>query len=153
MRPWLSRFQKRQHLHSSWHCGLDERRLHSAWWGNHLQRPNVHRIRIPFRFFSCRSQYRSNYDLWCTYYYALLLLPFFLAKAPPNSRLASIAADCIFNSLCTAYPLETRTAKKSITQYLSRCRPIKAMPSGGRISVDSSMEDVVTSTRLERRAG
>jgi len=131
MRPWLSRFRKRQHCHySSGFCGLDERRLHSAWWGSHTKRPSGYkgRVEVPFHLFSHRLEYASNYDLWCTYQYALLFLPFFLANAPPDSQLASVAADCIFNNFCTAYPWETREAKKSITQYLSRCRPVRTMP-------------------------
>ena len=149
MRPCLSRLRKRKHRHSCGHCRLNEKDLCSEWWGNYPERP-YNPFHAPFRFFSYRSQYAFNYDLWCTYQYALLLLPLFLANAPPDPQLASTAADCIFNSFCTAYPQETRKAKKSITQYLSRCRPIKAMPSDGRISVDSSMKDVVTSTTLER---
>ena len=161
MRPCLSRFRKRKHRHPCGHCGLIEKDLCSEWWGNYKHRPRgcyfrhrrFNRIRVSLRFFSYRSQYAFNYDLWCTYRYALLLLPLFLANAPPDPQLASTATDCIFNSFCTAYPQETRKTKKSITRYLSRCRPTIAMPSDGRISVDSSMKDVVTSTTLERRAG
>ena len=137
IRPWLSRCRNEQHRPSGGHCLLDVQELRSAWWGNHPSRPNHNSnandtIRVPLRFFSYRSEYSSNYDLWYTYQYALQLLPVFLTKAPPDSRLASIATDCIFNSFCTAYPRETRKAKKSITQYLSRCRSIRAMPLGGR---------------------
>jgi len=134
MRPWLSRFRKRQNHHSNGYFVVDERRLYSEWWGNY-QLPHgsysgwkKNRIPVPLRFTSYRLQYASNYDLWYTYRYALLLLPFFLANAPPDSQLASIAADFIFNSFCTAYPWETRRAKGSIKQYLSRCRSIRGMP-------------------------
>ena len=128
MRPWLSRFQKRQQRHLNGTCLLDEGCLHSEWWGNHPERPGSdleywNRIRVPFRFFRYRKEYASNYDLWCTYQHTLQLLPIFLANMPPNSQLASVSAtNCIFNSFCTAYPRETREAKKSIARYLSRCR-------------------------------
>ena len=139
MRPCLSCFRRRRHRHSSGHCGLGEGRLRSAWWGNHPERPcdYKNRIQVPFRFFSYRSEYTSDYDIWYTYRVALRLLPVLLAEAPPDSQLASIASDCIFNSFCTAYPQETRKAKKSITQYLHRCRPIRAMPLGRRMTVDN----------------
>jgi len=159
MRPCLSRFRKRKHRRSSGRCLLNKQYLRSEWWGNCPHRPYdrivgmVYKIRVSVRCFTYRLKYASNYDLWCTYRYALQLLPLFLANAPPDPQLASTAADCIFNSFCTAYPQETRKTKKSITRYLSRCRPTIAMPSDGRISVDSSMKDVVTSTTLERRAG
>ena len=138
MQPWLSCFRKRRHRHSSGHCGLGKRRLRSAWWGNHPERPSDYknRIQVPLRFFSYRSEYRSDYDLWYTYRIALRLLPVFLAEAPTDCQLASFADDCIFSSFCTAYPRETKKAKKSITQYLHRCRPIRAMPLGRRITVD-----------------
>jgi len=160
LRPWLSHFRKRQHRHSSVRCLLHKQYLLSEWWGNYplAYRPHdeivgtVDKIRVSVRCFTYRLKYASNYDLWCTYRYALLLLPLFLANAPPDLQLASAAANCIFNSFCTAYPQETRKTKKSITRYLSRCRPTIAMPSDGRISVDGSMEDVVASTTLERRA-
>ena len=135
MRPWLSRFRKRQHCHSNWHCSLNEQDLRSTWWANDPHRPKHSangRIQVPLRSFSYPSEYASNYDLWCTYRYALQLLPISLANAPPDSRLASIAADCTFNSFCTAYPRETRKAKKSITQYLSQYRPIRTTPLGDR---------------------
>ena len=134
LRPWLSHLRNRRHRHSSGNFFIARQGLHSVWWDSdlliHLQRKNSshkNRIRVPLRFFSCRSEYSSNYDLWCTYQCALILLPFVLANAPPDSHLASIANNCIFNSFCTAYPQETRRAKKSITQYLSRCRPIRAI--------------------------
>jgi len=135
----LSRFRKRRHHHSSGCCLLDVQDFHSMWWCDHPRRPNngfivrkvsrdyKHCIRVPLHFFSYRSEYASNYDLWFTYRCALQLLPLVLANAPPDSHLASIATNCIFNSFCTAYPQETRRAKKSITQYLSRCRPIRAI--------------------------
>jgi len=125
MRPWLSRVRKRQHHHSNGHKLLGGARLRSAWWGNYPFRPyNDH---IPLCFFSYRSEYVTNYDLCYTYRYALRLLPIFLAKAPPDSQLASIAADCTFNLFCTAYPRDTRKARGSIKQYLSRCRSIRTM--------------------------
>jgi len=138
MRPWLSRFQKRQFRHSSGHCRLDKQDIHSAWWGDHPLRPhNDHdKIRVPLRFFSYRRKYASNYDLWYTYRYVLLLLPILLANTPPDPQLASIASNCIFNSFCTAHPRETRKAKKSNAQYFSRCRHISTMPLAGRIVVD-----------------
>jgi len=136
-RPSLSRFRKRQHHDSSGRCLLDEQDLHSVWWGDHPERPikytfrkvncDMHGILVPICFFSYRSEYVSNYDLWYTYRSALQLLPIFLANSPPNAHLASIATNCIFNTFCTAYPRETRKAKKSITRYLSRCRPIRAI--------------------------
>jgi len=149
LKMWLSlsRFRKRRHHHSSGRCLLDVQDLHSIWWGDHPRRPgdgflirNVsrdykHGIRVPLHFFGYRSEYASNYDLWFTYRPALQLLPLALANAPPDSHLASIATNCIFNSFCTAYPQETRRAKKSITQYLSRCRPIRAIRE--RVVVDS----------------
>jgi len=133
MLPLLSRIRKRQHP-SNGHCLLRKEHLCSAWWASRPERPinYKNRIRVPFRFFSYRSEYASNYDIWCTYRHALRLLPFFLANAPPDFQLASIASDCIFNSFCTAHPRETRKAKKSITQYLSRRRPIGAIPSATR---------------------
>ena len=133
MRPFLSRFRKRRHLRSDRHCFLGEERLCSVWWGNHQLRPNnsytVNRgrkdgMRVSLWFFSYRFEYACNYDLWYTYRHAVRLLPFFLSNATPNSRLASIASNCIFNSFCTAYPQDTRKAKKSIKRYLSRCRSI-----------------------------
>jgi len=142
IRPSLSHFRNRLHHHSSRRCLLDTQDLHSMWWGDHPKRPsdgytirNVsrdykHGIRAPLHFFSYRSEYASNYDLWFTYRCALQLLPLVLANAPPDSHLASIATSCIFNPFCTAYPQETRRAKKSITQYLSRCRPIRAIREG-----------------------
>jgi len=142
MRPWLARFRKRQLRHLRGHYLLSKGRLHSAWWGDHRLRPNGgikdrESIRVPLRFFSYQLEYASNYDLWYTYRYALQLLPSLLANTPPDSQLASTATDCIFNSFCTAYPRETRKARKSIEQYLFRCRPIRAMPLGGRIVVNS----------------
>jgi len=138
MRPSLSRFRKRRHHHSSGRCLLDVQDLHSMWWGDHPKRPsdyvfckvNGHYkegILVPLCFFSYRSEYASNYDLWCTYQSALQLLPLVLVNAPPDSHLASIATNCTFSTFCTAYPRETRRAKKSITRYLRRCRPIRAI--------------------------
>jgi len=71
MRPSLSRFRKRRHHHSSGRCLLDEQDFHSMWWGDHPERPydSIRRkigVRVPLRFFSYRSEYASNYDLWCT---------------------------------------------------------------------------------------
>jgi len=141
MRPSLSRFRKRQHHYSTGCCLLDEQDLHSMWWHNHSERPyeyirNKRGVRVPVYFFSYRSEYASNYDLWYTYPCALQFLPPVLANAPPDSQLTSIAANCIFNSFCTAYPRETRKAKASIAQYLHRCQPIRAIPLMGRIVVD-----------------
>jgi len=137
MRPWFSRFPNRRHRHSSRQCLRGEGALRSEWWRDYPHRPNdrifdLNRVRVPLRSFSCKSEYASNYELWCTYRYALLLLPILLANAPPDSQLASISANCIFNSFCTVYPRETRKAKRSIAHYLSRCQPIKAMPSATR---------------------
>jgi len=151
MRPWFSRFRIRRHRHSSGRCLLEERDLHSMWWGHHLERPGHHIFRkvnrdykrgilVPLCFFSYQSEYASNYDLWYTYRSALQLLPIFLANSPPDSQLASIVANCIFNLFCTAYPRETRKAKKSITQYLHRSRPIRAIPLRGRIVGDGMNE-------------
>ena len=147
MRPSLSRFRSRRHYHSSGRYLMDKGRLRSEWWGNHLMRPNdriqykVNMIPksgvvVPLCFFSYRSKYASNYDLWRAYQYALQLLPIVFANALPDSNLASIATNCIFNSFCTAYPQETRIAKESIAQYLHRCRPIRARPLRGRIIMD-----------------
>ena len=148
MRPSLSRFRKRRHHHSSRRCLLDEQDLHSMWWDDYPKRPcdsyrirNVgrdyrHGIRVPLHFFSYQSEYVSNYDLWFTYRCALQLLPLIFANSPPDSHLAFIATNSIFSSFCTAYPQETRKAKKSITRYLRRCQPIRAMPLTGRIAVD-----------------
>ena len=143
-RPSLSRFRKGRHRYSSGRRLLDQQDVHSTWWGDRLERPDDFiglpagkvGVRVPLRFFSYRTEYASNYDLWCTYQYALQLLPFLLANLPPDSHLASIATNCIFSTFCTAYPRETRKAKKSIGQYLHRCRPIRAMPLGGDIVVD-----------------
>ena len=151
MRPSLSRFRKRRHCYSSWHCLLEKQDLRSTWWGNNSKRPHDYNelldkkgVRVPFRYFSYRSEYASNYDLWYTYQYSLLLLPIFLANSPPDSHLASIATNCIFSSFCTAYPLETREAKKSILHYVSRCRPIRALSPKGRIVVnDMNAMDVL----------
>ena len=142
MRPSLSRFRKRRHRYSSGRCLLDEQDLHSTWWGNlHIQRPYDYieqadkaGVLVPLRFFSYRLKYASNYDLWWTYRCALQLLPLVLANAPPDPHLAFIATNCIFSSFCTAYPQETRRAKKSIARYLHRCRPIRAIR--GRVIVD-----------------
>ena len=144
MRPSLSRFKKRRHHHSSGRCLLDEQDFHSMWWGDHPERPydSIRRkigVRVPLRFFSYRLEYASNYDLWCTYRYALQLLPLVLANSPPDSHLVFIATNCIFNSFCTAYPRETRKAKKSITRYLSRCRPIRAIRERVVVDVMSGM--------------
>jgi len=139
MQPSLSRFRKRRHDHSSGRCLLDEQDLHSMWWGDHPERPydRIRRkigVRVPLRFFSYRSEYTSSYELWFTYRCALQLLPLVLANAPPDPHLAFIATNCIFSSFCTAYPQETRRAKKSIARYLHRCRPIRAIR--GRVIVD-----------------
>ena len=141
MRPSLSRFRKRRYRHSNGHCLLDEERLRSDWWGDYeyWQRPydcirGKRGVRVPLCFFSYRT---STYDLWCTYRCALQLLPLVLENSPPDSHLTPIAADCIFSSFCTAYPHETRKAKKSIARYLRRCRPIRAMPLRGRIVGDT----------------
>jgi len=139
MRPSLSRFRNRHYHHSSWRCVLDVQDLHSTWWGDHQERPfNYIRgksgVHVPLCFFSYRSEYASNYDLWYTYRCALQLLPLVLANSPPDSHLASIATNCIFSSFCTTYPQETRKAKKSIARYLCRCRPIGAMPLRGSIA-------------------
>jgi len=150
MRPSLSRFRKRRHRHSSGRCLLDED-IHSTWWGDHTKASIYcdrddeddegyngckEGVRVPLCFFSYRSEYASNYDLWYTYRCALQLLPLVLANAPPDSHLASIATNCIFDSFCTAYPQETKKAKKSMARYLCRCRPIRAMPLSGRIVGD-----------------
>jgi len=151
MQPWLSRFRIRRHRHSSGRCVLDVQDLQSMWWGDHPKRPSdgyifrkvngyhKHSTLVPLCFFSYRSEYASNYDLWYTYQYALQLLPLVLVNAPPDSHLASIATKCIFSSFCTAYPQETRKAKKSITQYLSRCRPIRAIRERVVVDVMSGM--------------
>jgi len=137
-RPSLSRFRNRQHRRSNGHCLLDKGHLNSEWWVDRHQRPSdyLDYIRGPFRFFRYWPRYTFNYDLWFTYRYALQLLPFFLANSPPDSRLASIATNSIFSSFCTAYPQETRKAKKSIAQYLSQYRPIRTIPSGTRSAAD-----------------
>ena len=151
MRPSLSRFRKRHH-HSSGRCLLDEQDLYSTWWAYHPEpkypkdyiirknkmKPKVG-IRVPLYFYSFRSKYASNYDLWCTYRYALQLLPLVLANTPPDSHLTSIATNCIFNSFCTAHPPETRKAKKSITRYLSRSRPIRAIRERVVVDIMSGM--------------
>jgi len=139
MRPSLSRFRKRHYHHSSGRCVLDVQDLHSTWWGDHPERPfsyirSKRGVHVPLCFFSYRSEYASNYDLWYTYRCALQLLPLVLANSPPDSHLASIATNCIFSSFCTAYPQETRKAKKSIARYLCRCRAIGAMPLRGSIA-------------------
>ena len=143
MRPWLSNFRKRRCGYSSWRCLLDERDLRSTWWGDHLLRSKDYigvkvGVRVPLRFFRYRSEYAHNYDLWHTYRFALLLLPIFLAGAPPDSQLSSIAAECIFNSFSTAHSRETRKAKKSIAQYLSRCRHLRDVSSGLGSAVDGT---------------
>jgi len=146
MRPSLSRFRKRRHRYSSGRWLLDEQDLYSTWWGDYHERPHDYIMRVcfigvlvPLRFFSCRSQYTSNYDLWFTYRSALKLLPLFLANAPPDPHLAFIATNCIFSTFCTAYPQETRKAKKSIMRYLSRCRPIRAIRERVVVDVMSGM--------------
>ena len=149
MRPSLSRFRKRHH-HSSGRCLLDEQDLYSTWWGDHPKRPKDYiirknnmglklGIRVPLYFYSVRSKYASNYELWYTYRYALQLLPLVLANAPPDSHLRFIATNCRFSSFCTAYPRETKKAKKSIAQYLSRCRPIRAIRERVVVDVMSGM--------------
>jgi len=146
MRPSLSRFRKRRYCHSSGCYFLDIKDLRSTWWGDHPERPNYYfrrlgreGVQVPLYFFSYRSEYASNYDLWYTYRYALQLLPIVLANSPPDSHLTSIATDCIFNSFCIAYPQETRKAKKSIVQYVSRCRPIRATRERVVVDVMSGM--------------
>jgi len=145
IRPSLSHFRKRRHHYSSRRCFLDEQDLHSMWWGDHPKRPKdwidcvedyKFGIRLPLYFSSYRSKYASNYELWYTYRCALKFLPLVLENSPSDSHLASIATNSIFSSFCTAYPQETRRAKKSIVHYLRRCRPIRAMPSRGRIVWD-----------------
>jgi len=151
MRPSLARFRKRRHHHSSWRYLLEKRDFHSMWWGDYRKRPSEwvflmfsrdfkHSIRVPpLHFFSYQSEYASNYDLWYTYQSALQLLPLVLVNAPHDSHLASIATNCTFNTFCTAYPRETRKAKKSITRYLSRCRPIRAIRERAVVDVMSGM--------------
>jgi len=150
MRPSLPRFRKRHYHHSSGRYLLDEQDLHSMWWGDHLEHPKdyiLSKVRSGFRcgilvplcLFSYRSEYASNYDLWYTYRCALQILPLVLANALPDSHLASIATKCTFSTFCTAYPRETRKAKKSITHYLSRCRPIRAIRERVVVDVMSGM--------------
>jgi len=109
MRPSLSRFRKRRHHHSSGRYLLEQRNLHSMWWGDYPERPSdyvfrkvnrdyKHGIPVPLCVLSYRSEYASNYDLWYTYRCALQLLPLILVNAPPDSHLASIATNCIFGS-------------------------------------------------------
>jgi len=144
MRPSLSRFRSRRHCHPSRRCLLDEQDLHSTWWGDHRKRPYDYicgksGVLVPLFFFSYRLKYASNYDLWRTYQYALQLVPLVLANAPSDSHLTSIATNRIFSTFCTAYPRETRKAKKSITRYLSRCRPIRAIRERVDVDVMSGM--------------
>jgi len=144
MRPSLSRFRNRRHRHLSRRCLLDVQDLHSTWWGDHWERPynsiyGKSGVLVPLCFFSYRLKYASNYDLWRTYRYALQLLPLVLANAPPDSHLRFIARNCIFSTFCTTHPQETRKAKKSITQYLSRCRPIRAIRERVAVDVMSGM--------------
>jgi len=144
MRPSLSRFRNRRHRHLSRRCLLDEQDFHSTWWGNHRERPydginGISGVFVPLCFFSYQTECVSNYDLWYTYRYTLQLLPLVLVNAPPDSHLASIATNCIFNLFCTAHPRETRKAKKSIAQYLSRCRPIRAIRERVVVDVMSGM--------------
>ena len=148
MRPSLSRFRKRRQRHSSGRCLLDVQDLHSTWWGEHRERPYSYidledrelvGVQVLLCFFSYRTEYASNYDLWYTYRCALQLLPLVLANAPPDSHLASIATNCTFSTFCTAYPRETRKAKKSIARYLSRCRPMRAIRERVVVDVMSGM--------------
>ena len=141
----LLRFRTRPRRHPSRRCLLVYQDLRSMWWGNHPERPisyirrlDKFGVEVPISFFSFRSEYASNYDPWYTYRHALVIFPVLLLNAPPDSQLASMAANCIFGSFCTAYPRETRKAKMAITQYLSRCRPIRAMPSGKRNFVEGT---------------
>jgi len=140
IRPWRSRVQRRL---GSRHIRLHERRVCYqdlyVWWDRHMV---LHRVakncpeghigngstnqRVPTRFFCYRTEYANNYDLWYTYPYALKNLPLFLAKAPPDLQLATCAAECVFNSFYTAYPQETRKAKKAMTRHLSQCQPIES---------------------------
>jgi len=145
MRPSLSRSRKGLHHHPSGRCLLDEQDLHSTWWGNHPKRPNYYihwscktGVLVPLFFFSYRSEYASNYDLWYTYRSALQLLPLVLANSPPDSYLASIVTNCIFSSFCTAYPQETRKARKYIARYLRRCQSIRA--TRGRVVMEGMSE-------------
>jgi len=149
MQPSLSRFRKRHH-HSSGRCLLDEQDLYSTWWGDHPERPKDYiilknkmilkfGIRVPLYFYSFRSKYASNYDLWYTYRCVLQLLPLVLANASLDPHLRFIATNCIFSSFCTAYPRETKKAKNSIAQYLSRCRPIRAIRERVVVDVMSGM--------------
>jgi len=148
LKMWPSRscFRKRQHYHSHGRCLLDKQDLHSIWWGDRPERPydNIYPLSkrhmlVPFCSFSYRLEYVSNYDLWYTYRYALLILPLVLANSPSDSHLASIATNCTFSTFCTVYPRETRKAKKSITRYLSRCRPTRAIRERVVVDVMSGM--------------
>jgi len=127
MRPWLSRLRRRRYCRLSGDRMLGKRGLRSTWWGNSPLRPE-NDDSTPLRFFTHRTECASNYDLWYTYRYALQLLPTFLAKAPVDPQIALVAATHVFNLFCTAHPRETRKAKKAIAGYLSRRRPIKAVP-------------------------
>jgi len=130
VQPWLSCVRKRRQRRFGGVCVLGKQHLR-VWWDDTLVQfcPYLRGTNsASLRFFSYRTKYATNYDLWYTYRHALQLLPIFLAKAPPDSQLAARASNCIFNSFCTAYPQDTRKAKKALKHYLSRCRPIKMLP-------------------------
>ena len=137
LRPWLSRLRRIQHRHVIGHRVGIKQDLRVSWddalvktrFGSRVLASGwISKSQVPCQFFDYRTKYASNYDLWYTYRYALQTLPIFLEKASPNSQLATLAVGCIFNIFCTAYPRETRKARKAIARYRSRCRVLKELP-------------------------
>jgi len=133
--PWLSRVRRIQHHHVVGHYVGIKQDLRVSWDNNLVEEffkgevlaSGLVKRHVPYHFFDYRTKYASNYDLWYTYRFALQTLSIFLEKASPDSQLTTLAADCVFNSFCTAYPRETRKARKAIARYRSRCRLLKEL--------------------------
>ena len=150
LQPWLSRIRKRygrssisgdsiwveqQHLHGWFHDNIPSLQSHSF-------RRILETKEVPGRSFNYRREYATNYDLWYTYRYALKILPLFLAQMLTNRELAAYAADCVFNSFCTAHPKETRNAKKAIARYVARCPPPRTRSRAIKDGMDVNRMDV-----------
>ena len=134
--PWLSRVRRIQHHHVVGHYVGIKQDLRVSWDNNLVEEffkgevlaSGLVKRHVPYHFFDYQTKYASNYDLWYTYRFALQTLSIFLEKASPDSQLTTLAADCIFNSFCTAYSRETRKARTAIARYRSRCRLLKELP-------------------------
>ena len=149
--PWLSRIRKklpRSSLPDSDSVWVEKQGLH-GWFHDNLSSLRSRSFRrflttkeVPCRSFNYRTEYASNYDLWYTYRYALKTLPLFLAEASTDRELAAYAADCVFNSFCTAHHKETRNAKKAIARYVARCPPPRTRSRAIKDGLDVNRMDV-----------